>query len=225
MAQSIPPFTFSRGFMTARFPSSILLLLSAAIAPAAHAQMSALAGSAKWSDSAAREIEAASDAGDITRLKAARTLIDRALVAFPNDALLLRYKGYELHREASLQEGLGHADEIEPLLIEARAVLERSLEIKRMPETQALLSSIMGRQIAFHPWKAMVLGPQSGAAMTDAIALGPNNPRVWLLRGMGAMFTPKQFGGGLENSEAYLRKAELLFASDHPAAPAPAWGR
>ena len=211
--------------MTKGFLSIAFVLASAVGVRTSAAQMGALTGASKWADSASREIEAASDAGDIVRLKNARTLLDRALVAFPNDALLLHYKGYELHREASLQEGLNHRDQIEPLLDEAKSVLERSLEIKPMPETHALLSSIIGRQISLHPWKAMVLGPQSGSAMTSAVALGPNNPRVWLLRGMGAIYTPKQFGGGLANSEAYLKKAEQLFADDRPVAPAPSWGR
>src|SRR4051812_38513275 len=208
-----------------RFLTIRVCLASAVVAQGTAAQTTSLTGASKWADSASREIEAASDAGDITRLKNARTLLDRALVAFPNDALLLHYKGYELHREASLQEGLNHRDQIEPLLDEAKAALERSNEIKPMAETHALLSSILGRQIATHPWKAMILGPQSGSAMSSALALGPDNPRVWLLRGQGAMFTPKQFGGGLENSEAYLKKAKQLFATDHPTPPAPAWGR
>jgi tetratricopeptide (TPR) repeat protein len=211
--------------MTNRLVTLALFVAPLVVVQAVAAQTAALTGASKWADSAAGEIEAASDGGDLTRLRSARTLIDRALTAFPNDALLLHYKGYELHREAALQEGLNHRDEIEPLLDEAVAVLERSAEIRPMPETHALISSIVGRQIAFHPWKAMVLGPRSGTAMTNAIALGPNNPRVWLLRGIGAMFTPSAFGGGLQNSEAYLRKAEELFANDHPTAPAPAWGR
>jgi tetratricopeptide (TPR) repeat protein len=211
--------------MIARFLKSALFVAPLLVVQTVAAQTSELKGASKWADTAYREIEAGSDAGDIARLKAARTLLDRALIAFPNDALLLHYKGYELHREASLQEGLSHHDEVGPLLDEAQAVLERSLEIKPMPETHALLSSIIGRQIALHPWKAMILGPRSGTAMTNAIAIGPNNPRVWLLRGIGAMFTPKAFGGGLDNSESYLKKAELLFANDHPAPPAPAWGK
>jgi tetratricopeptide (TPR) repeat protein len=211
--------------MITRFLKFTLTVAPLLVVQTLAAQTGGLTGASKWADSASREIEAASDAGDINRLKAARTLLDRALVAFPNDALLLHYKGYELHREASLQEGLNHQDEVGPLLDEAQAVLERSLEIKPMAETNALLSSVIGRQIALHPWKAMILGPQSGSAMTNAVALGPNNPRVWLLRGIGAMFTPKAFGGGLDNSESYLKNAAQLFANDHPAAPAPAWGR
>ena len=195
------------------------------ISSAAFAQAPAFTGASKWADSAAREIDAATDAGDVTRLRGARTLLERALVAFPNDALLLHYKGYELHREASLQEGLGHHAEVEPLLDQARTALEQSLAVKPMPETHALLSSVIGRSIAFHPIKAMFLGPESGSQMTSAIALDATNPRVWLLRGISAMFTPAQFGGGLSEAEKHLKKAAELFESDHPVAPAPSWGK
>jgi tetratricopeptide (TPR) repeat protein len=190
-----------------------------------HAQSQPLAGAAKWADSAAREIDAATDAGDMARLKAAKLLLDRALIAFPNDPLLLHYKGYELHREASLMEGMGQRESLGSVLDEAQQNLEKSLALKPMPETQALLSSIMGRQIALQPYKAMILGPRSGSAMTEALALDAKNPRVWLLRGMGAIFTPEQYGGGLANAEAYLRTSAQLFENDHPLAPAPSWGR
>jgi tetratricopeptide (TPR) repeat protein len=203
----------------------LLVVLALGTATVASGQGPALAGAAKWADSAAREIDAATAAGDMTRLRNAKTLLDRALVAFPDDPLLLHYKGYELHREASLQEGLGHRAAVEPLLDEARTILEQSLAIKPMPETHALLSSVIGRSIGFHPMKAIFLGPQSGSQMTEAVALGPNNPRVWLLRGIGAMFTPSQFGGGVSNAEKHLKKAAELFESDHPVPPAPSWGR
>lgn len=211
--------------MTNRIVSSLALGCALAISSRALAQVPALTGAARWADSAAREIDAATDAGDMTRLRNARTLLDRALVAFPNDPLLLHYKAYELHREASLQEGLGHRAEVEPLLEEGRKVLEQSLAIKPMPETHALLSSVLGRSIAFHPWKAITLGPQSGSQMSSAVALGPDNPRVWLLRGIGAMFTPSQFGGGISEAEKHLKKAAVLFESDKPVPPAPSWGK
>jgi tetratricopeptide (TPR) repeat protein len=211
--------------MTNRTVSSFAAGCVFAISSGAIAQAPALTGVAIWADSAAREIDTATGAGDITRLRNARTLLDRALFAFPNDPLLLHYKAYELHREASLQEGLGHRAEVEPLLDEAKKVLEQSLAIKPMPETHALLSSVIGRSISFHPWKAITLGPESGSQMTAAVALGPNNPRVWLLRGIGAVYTPSQFGGGLSQAEKHLKKAAELFETDRPAPPAPSWGK
>ena len=61
--------------------------------------------------------------------------------------------------------------------------------------------------------------------MSAAVALGPDNPRVWLLRGIGAMFTPSQFGGGISEAEKHLKKAAVLFESDNPVRPAPSWGK
>jgi tetratricopeptide (TPR) repeat protein len=204
---------------------SLLVVSAVAISRPAFAQTPALTGANKWADSASREIDAATDAGDLARLRTAKVLLDRALVAFPNDPLLLHYKGYALHREASLQEGLGHRAEVEPLLNEARTVLDQSLAIKPMAETHALLSSVLGRSIGFHPIKAIVLGPESGSQMNAAVSLGPNNPRVWLLRGIGAMYTPSQFGGGVAMAEQHLKKAAELFETDHPVPPAPSWGK
>jgi tetratricopeptide (TPR) repeat protein len=55
--------------------------------------------------------------------------------------------------------------------------------------------------------------------------LGPSNPRVWLLRGVGNIFKPRLFGGGTEKAEADIRKAIALFESDTPEPPRPSWGK
>ena len=55
--------------------------------------------------------------------------------------------------------------------------------------------------------------------------LGPQNPRVWLLKGVGNIFKPKLFGGGAEKAEVDIRKAISLYEHDAPASPRPAWGR
>jgi hypothetical protein len=59
----------------------------------------------------------------------------------------------------------------------------------------------------------------------DALRLGKENPRVWLVQGVGSFFTPAQFGGGAEPALQQLVKAEGFFANDHPAKGRPAWGR
>jgi Flp pilus assembly protein TadD len=71
----------------------------------------------------------------------------------------------------------------------------------------------------------MRLGPKANEQMTRAVETGPRNPRVWTLRGISAFNTPGSFGGGLDKSETYLKKALELFATDSARAPLPAWGR
>jgi tetratricopeptide (TPR) repeat protein len=209
-----------------RLTLSSIILASALVLPtAALAQATALTGAAKWADSAAREIDRAYVTGDVARLQAARTLLDRGLVAFPKDPLLLHYQGYELYREANLLTGLRRTAEVPPLLEKARAALEQSITLKPLPESHALLSSVLGQMIGADPSLGMTLGPQSGQEMTDALSYGATNPRVWMLAGISSMFTPAEYGGSLSNAEIQLNKAIELFASDHPVSPAPSWGQ
>ena len=178
----------------------------------------------RWADTARVTIEAAYNRGDVAQVRDARALVERALTAFAGDPLLQHYYAYALYREATLLMGKRHDEkEYRPLLKQADSILEQSAAKLALPETYALRSSVLGQLIS-NPLQGMTLGPRSGSAMDRAIELGPRNPRVWMLRGVGAMFTPVLFGGGVEKAEEYLRKAIAFFADDRPAAPLPAWG-
>lgn len=203
--------------------STVLALTT--VTPVTPAVAQALTGRDRWADTARLEIEAAYTSGDVERVRGARALVERALAAFPNDPLLQHYYAYALHREVNLLMGRRRAQEKEyrPLLEQADSVLERSAATLPLAETHALRSSVLG-QLINNPLRGMTLGPRSSSAMDRALELGPRNPRVWLLRGVGAMFTPRMFGGGADRAEEYLRKAIALFPSDRPAPPLPAWG-
>jgi tetratricopeptide (TPR) repeat protein len=108
---------------------------------------------------------------------------------------------------------------------QAQAILERSLKTRPLPETHMLLSSIAGQLIAKNPSRAMELGIASSASTSAALAIAPTNPRVWLLRGQGAIFTPPEFGGGLSVAEGYLKRAIEFFAKDAPKPGTPSWGK
>lgn len=178
----------------------------------------------QWADSAQQVIAAATLGGDADGVLAARALIDRALTRFPDDPWLLHYRGFALYREATVRQGR-ERQEVLQYLEEAETTLAKSAAKLKLPETYALLGSVIGMQIGSNPIKGMTHGPRSDGAMEKALELGPNNPRVWLLNGIGAMFRPKLFGGGNERAEQHLRKAIALFDEDRPAPPAPRWGK
>jgi tetratricopeptide (TPR) repeat protein len=108
----------------------------------------------------------------------------------------------------------------------ADQALDLSTKGLAMPESFALRSSVTGQLIGLsnNPMAGMTLGPRATGYMDRALELGPYNPRVWLMHGMSAMFTPKAFGGGLDKAEERLRKAIDFAAADRPAPPAPSWG-
>jgi tetratricopeptide (TPR) repeat protein len=201
----------------------LALTLSGVSATALRAQ--ALTGAAKWADSARREIDAASLSGDKNRLNDARTLLDRALVAFPNDGLLLHYEGYAAYRALSLATVLGPPSDVPFYRKAAREYFERSIAKRPMPESYILLTAIYGSAIAEDPALGQELGMEIQRVTAAATALGPNNPRVSLVQGIGALYTPPEYGGGAAAAEKLLLKSAEQFATDHPAAAEPSWGR
>jgi len=199
-------------------------LLSGA-ATAAESQQ--LTGTAKWADSASREIDAANAAGDLNRLTNAAAMLDRVLIATPNDQLLLYYRSLALYRSATLYTGLKKETEAKRALDEADLLLEQATAKSPTADALALRSSVMGLMIGLsgNPLSGMTLGPKSSGLLDRAKEIEPKNPRVWLISGMSAMFTPKMYGGGTNKAEKDLRKAVALFETDRPVAPAPSWGR
>lgn len=179
---------------------------------------------ARLADSAQRMIHRAHMAGSAEGLQQARALLERGLTAYADDAMLNHYKGYALYIEATLVQNRDGGDPL-PLLVEAQRALELSARRQRVPETHALLSTVLGQQIRDEQ-SAMALGMQAGSELGRARQMGPENPRVWMIDGVSAMFTPPQYGGGVEQAEQKLRRAVALFAQESPPPPpSPSWGR
>jgi tetratricopeptide (TPR) repeat protein len=174
-------------------------------------------------DSALVLLAKATPLGDLSGIKSAEALLERATMVQPNDAMLLHWQAFATYREVTLMLGRQQG-EVAPLLDRADSLLERASLAGKIPENHALRSSVYGMMISSSPIKGMTLGPKSGMEMEKAIDMAPNNPRVWLVRGIGAINTPAMFGGGLDRAEEFLKKSIDLFATDKPVAPAPSWG-
>ena len=164
--------------------------------------------------------------GDDAALREAIALAERALTVHPADALLHHYHGYALYRLAARH---GCDTEAEPgcvwkLLERAESALETSIQRGPRAETHGLLASVYGLMIGENGALGATLGSRIDAVQADALALGPENPRVWLLRGIGAFFTPEAFGGGVESAITALERSAAGFESDAPAPPEPRWG-
>jgi tetratricopeptide (TPR) repeat protein len=205
---------------------SLLLATSALALTVAGSAQAQLAGTAKWADSARREIDSANAAGDLDRLTSAAAMLDRVLTAVPNDPLLLYYRSLALYRSASLYTGRKKHDEAKRALEEADMLLEQATARAPTADALALRGSVLGLMIGSsgNPLSGMTLGPRSSGLVDRAMELDPKNPRVWLIRGMSAMFTPKMFGGGTDKAVRDLQKAIELFDAERPVAPAPSWG-
>jgi hypothetical protein len=62
--------------------------------------------------------------------------------------------------------------------------------------------------------------------LENAKKLNPDNPRIYLLRGISKCYTPKMFGGGKKAAMPYFEKAETLFSQESTDdITRPYWGR
>ena len=113
----------------------------------------------------------------------------------------------------------------EKILDEAAEALEQNVEAKPDDaESRALLASVMGMQIEGSMFRAMSLGPKSSSHLERAEAVAPENPRVALLQGIKAMYTPSMFGGGVDKAQAKFDRAHELFEKQAADGPWPNWG-
>lgn len=178
-------------------------------------------GAVRWADSARITLDRAVINGNAARIAAARGIAERALLAFPDDAMLLHYQGVALWREAQVTRPREAAN---ALLERAIGILQRSDAARPMPETKVVIASAYGTLAGGGMRAAMRNGPRANSAEDEAKTMAPNNPRVLLVSGISAFYKPAAFGGGKDKARAAITRAIAAFANDRPAAPLPAWG-
>ena len=93
-------------------------------------------------------------------------------------------------------------------------------------EIAVLQSFIISMEISVDPMtRGQNLGMQSAMFISKAIQLNKENPRAYLLKGSGLMYTPPQYGGGKDKALPVLEEAVAKFKSFKPASPVmPHWG-
>ncbi|HEX8451663.1 MAG TPA: tetratricopeptide repeat protein [Longimicrobium sp.] len=215
---------------------ALLTAGSAAFTPSLGAQAAAArpADNLTIADSVQRAATASFFRGDRAGVRAARMLGERGLAAHPNDALLLHQTGYAFYREALLLTSATTAQSRSPedaktlrdLLTRAEQTLNKSAALRRLPETHALLAAVYGQQAgAARGVGAMRPGMRAGTEIERAMDIDRDNPRVWLLRGTNALYTPAMWGGGQDKALEALQRSVQLFANDAQRGPLPTWGR
>ena len=74
--------------------------------------------------------------------------------------------------------------------------------------------------------KGAEFSPLSHQVLDQALALDPENPRAYYLKGQNVFYTPAFFGGGPETAKPLLQRASSLFTSYEAPSPIhPDWGQ
>ena len=91
------------------------------------------------------------------------------------------------------------------------------LAVRNMAATQQILVDPQARWASY--------GRQADDYLKKAMALNPNNPRLYYLQGMSVFSTLEQFGGGKDKAKPIFQKAVDLYKTDQPKPMYPHWGQ
>lgn len=172
------------------------------------------------------ELEKAINAWNEEAIMRARAGFERLLDRGGRDWLVRYYIALADYRVAIWHLSAQNKDAVRPFLDEAEKLLEESLDAEPdFAESHALLGAVLGLKIGLKPISGMWIGPRIGGILAEAMELDPENPRLWMIEGVGAFHRPKMFGGGYENAREAMLKSIDYFETYTPADPAfPDWG-
>lgn len=177
------------------------------------------------------QLEAGLNEWNIDGLIAARAGFERLVGRGGRDWLVRYYIALADYRIAIYNMAMSGDDEaaaesVDLYLDEAEDQLKLSVEEKPdFTDSHAMIASVLGLKIGRKPIRGMWLGPRIGGVMAEAAKFDPENPRLWLIDGIGAFHRPKMFGGGADNARDALTKAIECYALETVPDPAlPSWG-
>ena len=89
----------------------------------------------------------------------------------------------------------------------AEQIISAALDENGTAEHYTLQAALLGLKMGLNPRQGVTLGPEQQRLLAQAEALAPQNPRVELVRGTAAFYTPGAFGGGLDKAEQHFKQA------------------
>lgn len=201
--------------------NSILLFISILISTFTFAQ------SDKYTAGMQKAITKMDNARDITAVQDAANLFERIMNAESEQWLPAYYTALcQVNMASQTMQG-GDLDKVEAFVDKAQAALDKAIALApNESEIHALQGFIYTSRIWSDPQTGgPKFTPLAHEAFGKAIALNPQNPRPYHLRGQLIFYTPEFWGGGPANALKDLAKADELFANfEATSSIHPNWG-
>ena len=196
----------------------LLLLFCSLVALQAFAQ------DEKYIKAMEKNIAILDSANDIETYQSVNNAFERIGNANTKDWLPLYYQSYSHIMIGMKQEENSKKDEYfdkaEKLINRADSLSPDNSEI------YVLKSLANSMKISIDPMtRGQKLGMQSAMLNSKAIELNMENPRAYLMKGSGLMYTPEQFGGGKDKALPVLEESVAKFKTFKPVSSImPHWG-
>lgn len=150
---------------------------------------------------------------------------ERIATAEPKEWLPLYYAGY--CNMIVAMEGKQTAAQKDALYDKAMELAKKADQLSpKNSEIVVLMGYITFMKMAVDAnARAMTMIGQANAYFDHAIALNPENPRAYFVKGQSVFYTPVAFGGGGANAKPLFIKALEKYNSDNKGELAPSWGK
>jgi len=146
---------------------------------------------------------------------------------YPNDWYTQYYAAYSRaqlsYMETDEAKRDAYLDEADNYLAEAIRLLGKETD-----ETHVVAAICANARLAVKPQaRFQKYGKIFDEQLEAAKAINPDNPRIYLERGISKFYTPKMFGGGKKAAAPYFEKAQTIFAKETNAddITKPYWGK
>ena len=204
----------------------LLVLMAAVLALAGAVDVSAQSEIDTRINSTRGELNEALNQWTEEALLGARGGFERLLDRGGRDWLVRYYLALADYRLAIWNLSTDQKDDVRTYLDEADDMLNAAIEEEpTFAEAHSLLGAVLGIKIGLKPISGMWIGPRIGGILAEATQLDPENPRTWMVEGVGAYHRPKMFGGGYDNAREAMLKSLAFYETYAPADPAyPDWG-
>ncbi len=159
--------------------------------------------------------------------KARFELIEIVYETKEKDPLALYYAALADYRMVYFLFAKQRQNEASHYVQEGLKYLEAAINLSpQFADAYALCGSMLGFQIALEPNESMMLGMKISGYFDMALRQEPKNPRVNYLMARNLLYTPPQFGGGVDKAISYFEKAIKYYDEEKPSGGLkPSWGR
>ena len=151
---------------------------------------------------------------DANLFKQSIGLCERVLSAEHNNSLAKYYLAYNQYRLLLMPTKNGKDnlfDTYYEQAVENAKTVARQNELK--PEANILLSALYMMQLSKNQAEAPTISAKIYKLLGQAQSNNPQNPRIYLVKGIMLFHTPKMFGGSVEKALTNFKKAARLFES------------
>lgn len=163
----------------------------------------------------------------VTELVELAGYFDRICNAEPAEWLPLYYKALCHIRIGYIYSNAGKPDMIDAQTDEAEKYLDKAQAIeKNNSEIFCLRKMVATLRIVVDPMSRFpTYTPIGDAALNQAEQLNPENPRIFLLKGIDKYHIPEQYGGSKTEAKSLFETCFAKFKAFKPVAPVgPQWG-